>query len=87
MALSPAEKQRCYRQQQSALTRNNPEGAERELLQEVERRCGGGFLGLGRRRGRLLRRVGSLQERDARWPHDKITLRNRARIIERSWED
>jgi hypothetical protein len=22
-----------------------------------------------------------------RWPKDKITLRNRARIIERSWED
>ena len=22
-----------------------------------------------------------------RWPKDKITLRNRARVIERSWED
>ena len=22
-----------------------------------------------------------------RWPHDKITLRNRARVIEQSWED
>jgi hypothetical protein len=22
-----------------------------------------------------------------RWPKDKITLRNRARVLERSWED
>jgi hypothetical protein len=23
----------------------------------------------------------------ARWPKDKVTLRNRARVIEKSWED
>ena len=31
--------------------------------------------------------LAAYREAIKRWPHDKITLRNRARVIERSWED
>jgi hypothetical protein len=37
MAMSPAEKQRRYRERQSALTRSNPDVAERALLEEAAR--------------------------------------------------
>jgi hypothetical protein len=37
MALTPAEKQRRYRERQSALMQSNPDVIERALLQEVER--------------------------------------------------
>jgi hypothetical protein len=37
MALTPAEKQRRYRERQSALMRSNPELVERELLEEAAR--------------------------------------------------
>jgi hypothetical protein len=37
MALSPAEKQRRYRERQSALTQSNPEVVERTLLEEAAR--------------------------------------------------
>ena len=37
MTLTPAEKQRRYRERQSALARANPEVAERALLEEAAR--------------------------------------------------
>jgi hypothetical protein len=37
MALTPAKKQRSYRERQSALARSRPEVIERELLEEAER--------------------------------------------------
>jgi hypothetical protein len=37
MAQTPAEKQRRYRERQSALTQSNPDVIERALLQEAER--------------------------------------------------
>jgi hypothetical protein len=37
MALTPAEKQRRYRERQSALMQSNPDVVERTLMQEVER--------------------------------------------------
>jgi hypothetical protein len=39
MALTPAEKQRRYRERQSVLAEANPDAIERALLQEIER-CG-----------------------------------------------
>ena len=45
MALTPAEKQRRYRQRQSALVRSRPDAVEAELLQQFER-CEHGELGL-----------------------------------------
>ena len=39
MPLTPAEKQRRYRERQSALSRANPEVAERALLEEEAARC------------------------------------------------
>ena len=45
MALTPAEKQRRYRQRQSALVRSRPDAVEAELLQQFER-CERGELGL-----------------------------------------
>jgi len=37
MVLSPAEKQRRYRERLKAADQTNPDAIERELLQEVER--------------------------------------------------
>jgi hypothetical protein len=37
MALTPAEKQRRYRERLKAADQTNPDAIERELLQEVER--------------------------------------------------
>jgi hypothetical protein len=37
--------------------------------------------------GDYLVALAAYREAIKRWPKDKITLRNRTRIIERSWED